>query len=186
MTRDHLPVLKHGVRDLAPALLIPATRRARQPSRCDFSPWRIVELTGETDELNARITAAVSSRAPELQRYGVGPDTAAALLLAAATIRNASPARHPSRHYAESAPSRRHRARRPADGSNRGGDRQTNSALYTIAIARLRLGRRTQDYVKRRVGEGKTCREAIRCLKRYICRDITTTRNTPATAQSAT
>jgi transposase len=69
---------------------------------------------------------------------------------------------------------------------NRGGDRQANSALYTIAIARLRLGRRTQDYVKRRVGEGKTCREAIRCLKRYICRDITTTRNTPATAQSAT
>ena len=47
-----------------------------------------------------------------------------------------------------SAPSRRHRARRPAAGSNRGGDRQANSALYTIAIARLRWDRRTQDYVK--------------------------------------
>ena len=44
---------------------------------------------------------------------------------------------------------------------NRGGDRQANSALYTITIARLRWDKRTQDYVRRRVAEGKTRREAI-------------------------
>jgi ABC-type sugar transport system ATPase subunit len=72
---------------------------------------------------------------------------------------------------------------------NRGGDRQANSALYTITIARLRWDKRTQHYVRRRVAEGKTRREAIRCLKRYICReiyrDITLAPNPPAPASSA-
>jgi transposase len=45
---------------------------------------RIIELTGEVDDLNQRITGAINAHTPELlQRYGVGPDTAAALLLAA-------------------------------------------------------------------------------------------------------
>jgi len=72
--------------------------------------------------------------------------------------------------------------------SSTAGDRQANSALYTITIARLRWDMRTQDYVQRRVAEGKTRREAIRCLKRYIARevyhDITSTRAAP-TARSA-
>jgi transposase len=152
---------------------------------------RVLHLTGEIDELNSRITAAIEVRAPQLlQRYGVGPDTAAALLLAAgdnpqrltgeasfAALCGVSPI--------EASPGKTHRRR-----LNRGGDRQANSALYTITIARLRWDKRTQDYLNRRVAEGKTRREAIRCLKRYICReiyhDITTIRNTPPTAQPAT
>jgi transposase len=55
---------------------------------------------------------------------------------------------------------------------NRGGDRQANSALYTIVLARLRWDARTRGYVERRTGEGKTRREAIRCLKRYVAREI--------------
>jgi transposase len=55
---------------------------------------------------------------------------------------------------------------------NRGGDRQANSALYTIVLARLRWDTCTRDYVERRVSEGKTRREAIRCLKRYVAREI--------------
>ncbi|WP_419584169.1 transposase [Streptomyces caniscabiei] len=55
---------------------------------------------------------------------------------------------------------------------NRGGDRQANSALYTIVIARPRRDTRTRSYVERRVTEGKTRREAIRCLKRYVAREI--------------
>lgn len=55
---------------------------------------------------------------------------------------------------------------------NRGGDRQANSALYTIVLARLRWDTRTRDYVERRISEGKTRREAIRCLKRYIAQEI--------------
>jgi transposase len=55
---------------------------------------------------------------------------------------------------------------------NRGGDRQANSALYRIALSRLRWDARTRDYLTRRITEGKTRREAIRCLKRYIAREI--------------
>jgi transposase len=55
---------------------------------------------------------------------------------------------------------------------NRGGDRQANCAFYTITMARLRWHQRTQDYVRRRVAEGKSHREAIGCLKRYIAREI--------------
>ncbi|RZB13552.1 hypothetical protein StrepF001_43555, partial [Streptomyces sp. F001] len=55
---------------------------------------------------------------------------------------------------------------------NRGGDRQANSPLYTIVLARLRWDTCTRDYVERRVSEGKTRPEAIRCLKRYVAREI--------------
>ncbi|GLX99615.1 hypothetical protein Hesp01_75650 [Herbidospora sp. NBRC 101105] len=55
---------------------------------------------------------------------------------------------------------------------NRGGDRRANSALYTIVLARLRWNTRTRDYIARRQAQGKTRREAIRCLKRYVAREI--------------
>ncbi|MFA3839498.1 transposase [Streptomyces aureus] len=107
-----------------------------------------------------------------LERYGVGPDTASALLIAAgdnpdrmgseasfAALCGASPVE------ASSGKTQRRRL-------NRGGDRQANSALYTIVLARLRWDARTRGYVERRTGEGKTRREAIRCLKRYVAREI--------------
>ncbi|MFF1897196.1 hypothetical protein [Streptomyces sp. NPDC058206] len=54
---------------------------------------------------------------------------------------------------------------------NRGGDRQANCPLYTI-LARLRWDARPRAYLERRVTEGKTRREAIPCLKRYVAREI--------------
>jgi transposase len=55
---------------------------------------------------------------------------------------------------------------------NRGGDRQANAALYRITQSRLRWDNRTRDYLERRTHEGKSRREIIRCLKRYIAREI--------------
>ncbi len=55
---------------------------------------------------------------------------------------------------------------------NRGGDRQANSALYSIVLSRLRWDARSRNYVQRRIAENKTPREAIRCLKRYVTREI--------------
>jgi len=55
---------------------------------------------------------------------------------------------------------------------NRGGDRAANSALHIIAIGRLRLDAHTQVYIARRVAEGHSKLEAIRCLKRYIAREL--------------
>uniref|UniRef100_UPI00374E1C00 transposase n=1 Tax=Streptomyces gibsoniae TaxID=3075529 RepID=UPI00374E1C00 len=115
----------------------------------------------------------ITACAPRLlDRYGVGPDTAAALLIAAgdnpdrmgseasfAALCGVSPVE------ASSGKTQRRRL-------NRGGDRQANSALYTIVLARLRWDTRTRNYLERRISEGKTRREAIRCLKRYVAREI--------------
>jgi transposase len=53
---------------------------------------------------------------------------------------------------------------------NPGGDRQANSALHTVAIVRMSHDPTTRAYIARRLAEGKTKREAIRCLKRYLAR----------------
>ena len=56
---------------------------------------------------------------------------------------------------------------------NRGGDRQANSALYLIVLNRLSWDPRTKAYMQRRLAEGKTKKEVIRCLKRYVARRCT-------------
>ncbi len=63
-------------------------------------------------------------------------------------------------------------AKRPPQRLNRGGDRAANSALHIIAIGRLRTDTRTQAYVAKRMAEGHSKLEAIRCLKRYIAREV--------------
>lgn len=134
---------------------------------------RIVFLTQEIDDLEARLTATINRHAPELiARNGVGPDTAAALLIAVGD--------NPDRLHSEAsfaalcgvtpveASSGKTRRRR----LNRGGNRQANAALHRITLSRLRWDQATRDYVERRVRQGKTRREAIRCLKRYIAREL--------------
>ncbi|MEV1290084.1 transposase [Micromonospora sp. NPDC049679] len=54
---------------------------------------------------------------------------------------------------------------------HRGGDRDANSALWRITLVRMRCHQPTKDYVTRRITEGKTKTEIMRCLKRYIARD---------------
>ena len=66
---------------------------------------------------------------------------------------------------ASSGKTRRHRL-------NRGGDRDANAALYRVALTRSRGDQRTRDYLDRRAAQGMTRREATRCLKRYIAREI--------------
>ena len=139
---------------------------------------RILELTTEINDLNQQITAILTRHAPTLlQRNGVGPDTAAALLIAAGD----NPERlHSEASFAalcgvspvEASSGKTHRRR-----LNRGGDRRANSALHTIVLSRLRWDRPTRAYptrayLARRLTEGKTRREAIRCLKRYVAREL--------------
>jgi transposase len=134
---------------------------------------RVQHLTSEINDLTRRIRDVLADHAPQLlQRRGIGPDSAAALLITAgdnpqrlddgaafAALCGASPVE------ASSGRTRRHRL-------NRGGDRQANAALYRIAVTRLRCDPETRDYLDRRTAEGKTRREAIRCLKLYIAREV--------------
>jgi transposase len=62
--------------------------------------------------------------------------------------------------------------RRDRSRLNHGGDRDANRALHMIAVCRLRCCERTRAYAERRTAEGKTKPEIIRCLKRYIAREI--------------
>ena len=55
---------------------------------------------------------------------------------------------------------------------NRGGDRNANAALYIIVISRLRWHEPTRAYMQRRLAEGRTKKEIIRCLKRYVARQV--------------
>ena len=55
---------------------------------------------------------------------------------------------------------------------NRGGNRQANAALYRVVIVRMRTHQPTLDYVQRRKAEGKSKLEIIRCLKRFVVREI--------------
>jgi len=54
---------------------------------------------------------------------------------------------------------------------NRGGDRQANAALWRITLVRLNCDPPTKDYLAKRITDGKSKTEAIRCLKRYIARE---------------
>ncbi len=55
---------------------------------------------------------------------------------------------------------------------NRGGDRQANAALYRIVLVRLCYDPATKDYMARRLKQGKSKKEIIRCLKRYVAREV--------------
>jgi transposase len=134
---------------------------------------RHAALTAELTVLEAEINRLVARHAaPLLALFGVGPDSASALLVAAgdnperlcseaafAALCGVSPVE------ASSGKTIRHRL-------NRGGDRQANAALYRIVLVRLRWHQPTKDYMARRVAEGKTTKEVIRCLKRYLAREV--------------
>jgi len=122
------------------------------------------------DSLPADLTTA---HAPDLvQAFGIGSDTAAEVLV----VVGDNPERIRSQAAfaklagvcpvpASSGKTTRHRL-------NRGGHRQLNSALYRVVIVRMRFHQPTTDYVTRRTAEGKTKQEIIRCLKRYLAREI--------------
>jgi len=131
-------------------------------------------LDGQLDRLDELIGPLVTERAPGLLAlHGVGPDTAALLLVAAGD--------HPERLRSES--SWAHLcgvAPIPASSGktagryrlNRGGDRQANSALWRVVMVRLRSHEATRAYADRRGKEGLSKKEIIRCLKRYVAREV--------------
>jgi transposase len=134
---------------------------------------RCAALDAELARLDAELDHLTGQAAPQLRQLcGVGPEIAGALLVAAGD--------NPGRLHSEAAFSMlcgaspipassgktvRHRL-------NRGGNRQANTALYRIVVVRLRWHQPTRDYLARRTKEGLSKREIIRCLKRYVAREV--------------
>jgi len=65
---------------------------------------------------------------------------------------------------------------------NRGGDRQANSALHLAVISRIRIDEKTQAYVAKKTAQGHSKLETIRCLKRYLAREVCYLLNPPTGA----
>jgi transposase len=130
-------------------------------------------LSEEISELNEQLDRLVAEAALELVALeGVGTDTAASLLIAAGDdperLKNEAAFAHlcgAAPIPASSGKSVRHRL-------NRHGNRDANRALYVIALCRMSREERTRTYVAKRTAEGKTKKEIIRCLKRYIAREV--------------
>ncbi|MDT0430051.1 IS110 family RNA-guided transposase [Streptomyces salyersiae] len=134
---------------------------------------RVMDLTAEHDTLTRALNTEVTTVNPGLRAaYGVGPDTAAQLLITAggnpermrteasfAALCGAAPV------PASSGRTNRHRL-------SRGGDRAANAALYRIALTRMSGDARTRTYVIRQTAAGRTKKEIIRMLKRAIAREI--------------
>jgi transposase len=143
---------------------------------------RIQHLSEEIEDLNQRIAAAVDEAAPGiLEVQGVGPDSAAALLIASGDNPDRLASEASFAALCGTSPVEASSGQTQRRRLNRGGDRQANAALYRIVLSRLRWDARTQDYLHKRLAEGKTRREAIRCLKRYVAREIFEFIRTPAT-----
>ncbi len=119
------------------------------------------------------ITPLLESTAPELLAvYGVGIDTAAALLVATGETRSVYVPKAAWAHLCGVSPLQASSGKVTRHRLNRGGDRQANRALWHIVITRLASDPRTKAYVERRVKDGRSKREAIRMLKRYIAREV--------------
>jgi transposase len=133
---------------------------------------RVLQLQAEERELTHQIEALIRKLAPQLlDQPGVGPHAAAQLVLSwshqgrirseAAFARLAGTAPIP----ASSGQTIRYRL-------DRSGDRKLNRALHLILVTRKRTHPPTRAYIERRIQEGKTRREANRCLKRYLARNL--------------
>src|SRR5207244_1099939 len=140
---------------------------------------RIQQLTTEERELGREIERLTRKLAPQLlEQPGIGPLLAAQVVLSwshqgrvaseAAFARLAGAAPIP----ASSGQTIRYRL-------DRSGDRKLNRTLHQIIVTRRRTHRPTIDYIERRVREGKSRREATRCLKRYLARNLYRLLETP-------
>jgi transposase len=145
-------------------------------------------LDAEAKELTKMIGDLVQRAAPQpLEPFGIGVDTAAEILVVTGD--------NPERIKSEAALAKLAGIAPVPTGSgmtsgrhriNHGGHRQLNAAIYRTVIVRMRFHQPTIDYVARRTAEGKTKREIIRCLKRYVIREVYhLLRPAPRTASAA-
>ncbi|MGS2614891.1 IS110 family transposase [Micromonospora sp. LZ34] len=134
---------------------------------------RIQTLTAEITQADRRLRPTVAKTAPRLcALQGVGAEVAGQLLTTAGDNPDRLRSEAALAHLCGAAPIPASSGRTDRHRLNRGGDRAANKALYTIALCRMRYDPRTKAYVERRTKQGLGKREIMRCLKRYIVREV--------------
>jgi transposase len=154
-------------------VLVVAKRSARQARVKALIQMRHLGYSAP-EQLRCRLKGLSVPALPDLLCvFGLGPDTAAALVMAAGD--------NPGRLHSEAAWAHLCGVAPVPKGSGKtngkvkthdGGDRQANSALWRIVMVRIAHDPETQLYFERRVREGKTKQEVIRILKRYVAREV--------------
>ncbi len=134
---------------------------------------RIAQLGAEADELGRRLDRLVATAAPTtLSRLGCGTHHTATLLVAAGENIDRLGSEASFAHLCAAAPVPASSGRTQRHRLNFAPNRSANRALHMIVIVRLRYCERTRSYMDRRLAQGKTKKEAIRCLKRFVAREL--------------
>lgn len=134
---------------------------------------RYLALSEEIAPLESELGRIVAEVAPGLvAAKGIGTETAAVLLMAAGDNPERLRSEAAFAHLCGAAPIPASSGNTVRHRLNRRGNREANWALYMIVVGRLRTEERTRRYVAKRTAEGKTKAEIIRCLKRYVAREV--------------
>ncbi|WJK37727.1 IS110 family transposase [Solwaraspora sp. WMMA2065] len=131
------------------------------------------QLSAEITELDELLEPLVAAINPGLlAAHGVGPDVAGQLLVTAGENHDRLTSEAGFAMLCGVAPIPASSGRTNRHRLNRGGDRQANAALYRVVLVRLRWDPRTRAYAEQRTKEGLSKKEIIRCLKRYVAREL--------------
>ena len=134
---------------------------------------RVVQLDEERTRIRETLHTLVAETAPSmLDLYGMGPENAAVLLVAAGDNPQRLRSEAAWAHLCGVAPIEASSGKTIRYRLNRGGNRQANAALYRIVLTRMSSETRTRAYVTRRRDEGRSTKEIIRVLKRYVAREV--------------
>jgi transposase len=132
-------------------------------------------LNDQVKALDLQLAQLLPRTAPGLLALpGVGPTIAGQLLITAGDNPNRLTSEAAFARLCGVAPQPASSGRTTRHRLSRSGDRAANNALHMVAITRMRADPRTHAYVQRRTAEGRTKREIIRCLKRYLAREVFT------------
>jgi transposase len=156
---------------IRPGPLTSTTAATKAALRTLARRWR--QLQAELTQLDAQLRALVGAAAPTLVALpGVGVDTAGQLLVTAGDNPQRLRGESAFAHLCGAAPIPASSGRTHRHRLNRGGDRHANNALWRIALVRMRCHPPTRAYVERRTKQGLSKLDIMRCLKRYIAREV--------------
>ncbi|QCX82708.1 Transposase IS116/IS110/IS902 family protein (plasmid) [Streptomyces sp. YIM 121038] len=134
---------------------------------------RYQQLDEEIKDADREIGPLVTQAAPRLIALpGVGPETAGQLLMSTGDNPDRLRSEASFAHLCGAAPVPASSGRTHRHRLNRGGDRAANNALHTIVLVRMKYDQRTREYVARRTAQGMTKKDIVRCLKRFVAREI--------------
>jgi transposase len=156
---------------LRPGPLTSTTAATKTTLRTLARRWQ--QLQAELDQLDLQLEELVTSAAPTLVALpGVGVETAGQLLVTAGDNPQRLRSEAAFAHLCGAAPIPASSGRTDRHRRNRGGDRRANNALWRIALVRMRCHPPTRAYVERRTKQGLSKLDIMRCLKRYIAREV--------------